>query len=130
MFVQEKIASKKFIGGTSKEAYLKACRWIYDNIYMSQDETFKKLEYTIEAMSGEGLPTCRLTIYVKIEEEEIRDTMCRACEDVHKLFYFNNVKECATCKLEPYRKRLKDRLGVVDRYYVDELFRKGKDKEW
>lgn len=127
MYVQEKIASKKFIGKTSKDAYLKACRWIYENIYISQDEIFKRIQCTVEPLPEESLPSCRLSIYCFIEEEEVFNSMCKACEEVHRLFYLNDKKECATCKIEPFRKRIKEKLSIVNNYYTDELFRKGKD---
>lgn len=128
MYIQEKIASKKFVGKTSKDAYLKSCRWVYDNIYNVQDEIFNKICYTVEPVSG-NLPSCRLSIYCIVEEEEVAQSMCKACEDVHKLFYFNSEKECAICKLEPYRKRIREKIGIVNRYYKDELFRKGRDEQ-
>lgn len=130
MFVQEKIASKNFVGETDQKAYMKACKWVYENIYDSQDEVSSKIGFSIEKVENGNLPTCKLSLFCGVEEEEITESMCRACEDVHKLFYLNTIKECATCKIEPYRKRIKERLGVIKRHYVDKLFRKGKDEEW
>lgn len=126
MYIQEKIASKNFTGKDDKEAYGKASKWIYENLYILQDEASNKLSYTVESIKG-SLPTCKLTIYCLVDEEVEFQSMCNACKEAHQLFYLNKKDECSTCKILPYRKRIQERIEIKRGYYVEYIF-KGKVK--
>lgn len=127
MYIQEIIASRNFKGRTSEEAYRKANKWIYNNLYSMQDEISEKLSYAIERVENGDLPTCRLSVYCLLDEEKELNSMCETCKDLHKLFYLNKKDECGTCKILPYRKRIQERIEIKRGFYIERIF-KGKVK--
>lgn len=55
MIICEKIKEKEFIGGTTKEAYLNACKWLSTNVIAINNS--KNITYRFEKLDKTGIGT-------------------------------------------------------------------------
>ena len=113
MFVSEKIMEETFVGRTTKDAYLNACKWISTNIIAKNNS--KNITYKIEKVKTEDLRTkVKVTVYVTIDEGEIQERHCNICEETNSLFYMSKQKHrCESCNMIPYRKRMIEKLSLI-----------------
>lgn len=114
MIICEKVKEKEFTGNTTKEAYLKACKWLSTNIIAtnnSQNVTYKfeKLDKT-----GIGTKKVKLILYVSTDEEELKTKHCDICKEVTGAFFMKENKyACEVCRIIPYRERIKKKLKLI-----------------
>lgn len=111
MLISEKVKEKVFHGTNTKEAYLKACKWYATN-FISISEN-KNLSCTFEKVKCKNSMVCsiKLTVYVMFDENEVLQKNCEICNEANKLFYIRgNKNKCDSCKVNPYRERMKERL--------------------
>ena len=113
MFVSEKIKEKEFIGRTMKDAYLKCCKWLSSNIIAINNSN--NIAYRIEKIkTKDATNKVKLTMYVVADEEEISDRSCSICKEVSGSFFMKENKYmCEVCRVQPYRKRMQDKLKSI-----------------
>lgn len=113
MQVSEKILERCFEGKTTKEAYLKCCKWISTNIIAVNNS--EHITYKIEKVRTEDFEgKIKLTLYVVIDEEEIIERHCNICKEATGAFFMKQNKYmCETCRMIPYRKRIKEKIELV-----------------
>lgn len=123
MLVSEVASVEEFTDETMKGAYLKACKWLSTNVIAvnnSEYITFKIVK--CESKFGEN--KVKLFIYVTEEEETILQHNCNICKELNGKFYLNENKYmCYTCRIQPYRERIKEKLkrikeGLRGRIYL------------
>lgn len=115
MLISEKIFEKEFVANTLKDAYLKACKWISTNIIAVNNS--EHITYKVSKRDG-NFTTKRivLIVYVEAEEEEIYEKNCEICQECSSMFYLRSEKnKCETCRILPYRRRMKDKLEAIKR---------------
>lgn len=117
MIIGEKIENKVFSGRTTKDAYLKACK------YMSQNFVGKgKTEHIVHKIEKLEYCKVKLTIYAEIEEQEVMDNMCSVCRQANAITYLTESKyKCEMCKILPYKKRAEERLKRIIEYIKEGL---------
>lgn len=109
MLVCEEVYRKEFVAHKTKDAYLDACKWVSSNVIAvnnSEHITYKivKQEY------GKVL----LILYATAEEQEIKEQHCGVCKEVNSHFYMKeNVYMCYTCRMNPYRERMQNKLKKI-----------------
>lgn len=108
-----RIIEKNFQNRTTKKAYLECCKWLSTNIIAVNNSGH--LAYRIEKVRDDSmLCTVRLTVYVVEEEEKIQERHCDICREVTGSFFMKQNKYmCETCKMKPYRERVKKRLEAL-----------------
>lgn len=112
MLVSEKIEEKIFYGSNIKDAYLKACKWISTNIIAVNNSN--NMTYKIEKSKDNYEVSVKVTIYVTIDEGEMFERHCAICKETTGAFFMKQNKfMCETCKLLPYRKRIKEKLDLI-----------------
>lgn len=114
MIICEKIKEKEFIGGTTKEAYLNACKWLSTNVIAINNS--KNITYRFEKVDKTGIGTkkVKLILFVSVDEEEIINKHCEICKEITGLFYLKENKYmCESCKINPYRERIKTKLKAL-----------------
>lgn len=89
----------------SKKAYLKACKWLAQNIY-SNVELSKHIMISIDKDDTKQLPAFTVNVFVKSDEKEERKSHCQACKHLHTVFYSIDKIDCSQCKVAAYYKRL------------------------
>ena len=107
-----KIFSKDFCDSSSKQAYLDACTWVAANILSkSSNVPVEEVTWNIKRKESgnKEINIFTLTIYVKIDEKEVKEQHCRICKQAHELFYMNVQDVCHECKLNAYFKRAKEK---------------------
>lgn len=101
-----KLYQKVFRGNKSKETYLKACGWLAQNV-VSDEHINNNVTYSVvksyDRESGTYLYT--VTIFAKINKEEIEKRHCSICKEVNGSFLMNEQIKCDWCKLQAYFRR-------------------------
>lgn len=120
-YYSEKLCSKTFGGGSMKDAFLKASKWVATNIIA--DQRFH--EITVEYLKDESLPQITAVLFVGIKEKEIQDEHCAICKEFSKSFFINEETNCNSCKVKGYQKRQVQHLEVKAAYYKELLKQKG-----
>ena len=112
MLIGEKIKEKKFCGANTKDAYLKACKWISSNIIAVNNS--EHITYKIEKMKDGYDISVRVIIYAVIDEEEVYERHCNICKEMQGAFFLKQNKYmCESCNLVPYKRRVKERLELI-----------------
>ena len=113
MFVSEKIKEKEFLGRTMKDAYLKCCKWLSTNIIAINNSN--NITYRIEKIkTKDATNKVKLTVYVVADEDEVNDRSCSICKEVSGSFFMKENKYmCEVCKVQPYRKRMQEKLKAI-----------------
>ena len=114
MLVAEKAKEQIFTDTSMKGAYLKACKWLSSNVLAVNNS--RNIVYNIEKQKPVelGKYSVKLTLYVMAEESEIKERMCNICEECSSMMYLSSNKhKCESCKVNPYRRRLQEKLKLV-----------------
>ena len=82
---------REFKAKKSKDAYLKACKFVASNIISASSKVeVSKVTWDIVRVSNDDdLPTFRLTLYYKFDDTEFMKQTCEACKQFHKSFFIN-----------------------------------------
>lgn len=113
MQISERVKEKTFENVTIKAAYLEACKWISTNIIAVNNG--ENITYSISKVRNKsGRNLIKVVIYITADEKEIADRNCDICKECGRSFYMaENKYRCEVCKMQPYRKRLSDRLKAL-----------------
>lgn len=117
----KKILSKSFQGKSSKDAYLKACKWIANNI-VSNDKISHLCSYNIvkkDYEDGSNNRECILELFVNVSEKEILNQHCEICKESHKAFYINEEYDCNYCKIKAFDRRLDNKIKIIENFVKD-----------
>ena len=126
--LSEKIYARKFRGTNTKEAYLKACRWLAINV-ISKDELNRNITYNFQKVDNDPtqLPTIELKIQITIDESIAKERHCEICRETHSSFFINEHYNCNECKLSAYHKRC-NHLINQKKLYVKELLERSMEE--
>ena len=112
MYISEKIIEREFSGKNMKEAYLNCCKWVSTNIIAVNNS--ENITYSIQKKKTQDTYVIVLKVYVFADEQETKEKHCEICKEVrHNLFMEENKHMCEGCKLNPYRKRLEEKLKLL-----------------
>jgi pantothenate kinase len=112
---------KEFSANESKKAYLKACKWVANNVVNKESdigETFWKIYKTFE---DKDKTTFRLDLYCMLDAKDEKYRFCKACKEHHSSFYSNNVYNCNECKMITYVDRIEARLDIKEQYRKERM---------
>ena len=123
MKVAEPFFSKTFIENTSKEAYLKACKWVAKNIVSNNNYETKDLKDTFWKVEEEKQGEMKLTIYCLLDFSEKEKKFCELCQSYHKRFYHNEDRDCSRCNHKAFKSRIYEDLRIK-RSYRREILKK------
>ena len=108
MNITEQIIEKQFGGKNMKEAYLNCCKWVSSNIIAKTNS--ENITYQITKQKDKIM----LKVYVMVDENEIKERYCNICKEMSNMFYLSeNKHKCESCKMMPYRERMKERLKTL-----------------
>ena len=95
----EKFFEISFSDKISKQAYLKACKWLAVNVWGNEGlsgyvtaDIHKDPSYT--------LPTFNVGLYITIDGKEWAGEYCGKCRRLHTVMYSIDRPECGTCRLK------------------------------
>ena len=119
-----KIFSQDFSDEKAKQAYLNACQWVASNILsIKRDIPVEDVTWNIKRKENvkKDINTFTLTVYVKIDEEEVKEQHCNICRQANQLFYMNVKDVCHECKLNAYFKRAEEKGRVKGNVMKEKL---------
>lgn len=117
MVFSEKFASKTFKGETTKQAYLKAVKWVAKNVMSSKELNNVHVEYV------KDIGEVKVNLYVVLPEAETREKHCKMCKEFHGSFFINQEVNCGWCNTKSYQDRLTDMIKVKKERYSEILRR-------
>lgn len=100
---------KSFSDKVSKKAYLKACKWLAQNVYSKVGLTkyiTVQIVKEFENKKKKTLPTFNVKLFMTINEDEERKSFCQKCQQMHTIFYSIDKPDCKTCKMRAYNDKL------------------------
>ena len=113
MLACELIKKKEFKNIRMKDAYLEACKWVSTNIIAKNNchnityRMYKKKQSLTENI-------IEVEIYVYTEESEVLSHHCEICRELARGLYMKeNRFRCEVCKIEPFMRRLKEKLESI-----------------
>ena len=113
----KKFYEREFKAEDSKNAYLKACKFVASNI-ISKGSKVEVSKVTWDVVRVEGdLPTFRLTLYYKFDDTDFMKQSCDACKEFHKSFFINENYNCNRCNKVGYEKNIEQRLLTGAEYF-------------
>lgn len=107
----EKISEKVFSDENSKQAYLKACKWLAKNVYSTGYSKYINVKITKKEKSKK--PTFVVELFVCVNDEEVKESFCSHCKKIQTLFYCIEKPDCKQCKLQGYRKHMQSYIGTL-----------------
>lgn len=115
----ERFYSQKFTGQTSKEAYLKACKWYATNV-LSKDELHN---VQVEFEKDKQFPTVTIHLYAVLIEDELKAEHCTICKEFTSSFFIHETVDCSRCTMLGFCNRQASKMNVKVAYYKECLRR-------
>lgn len=118
MYIQ-KFYERRFKAESSKDAYLKACKFVASNVISASSKVeATKVSWDINKVEDEsGLPTFLLTLYYKFDDTEFMKKTCEACKQFHKSFFINEDFNCSRCNKVGYEKNVQQKLSIASEHF-------------
>ncbi len=114
------LLKKEFSDDESKEAYLKACKWVAVNI-VSKVEAGPDTFWNITRKKDTSLPTFVLEVHTMIDSADHEKSFCGACKEFHKSFFINEAYNCNSCKFLAFTKQVEQRLSIKKQHRKDKM---------
>lgn len=121
--LMRKYYKKRFVGSSTKEAYLNACKWVASNVIRIDELARNTSIKYIKEEADEQLPTITVILYAIVNEDEIRERHCKLCKETHSLFFINENCNCSWCNTSAYGRRCDDFLKKKVDFCYGLLFR-------
>lgn len=122
MEIITKFFAKEFSDETKKQAYLKACIWVAENI-INGDE-ISDVYWHVVRIKNTDLPSFRLELFVMLDEKNFRHSTCERCKEFHSLFYMNQQFNCDACNMTAYLKQSESKLAIKKQFAKERLRKK------
>jgi hypothetical protein len=104
MFCSQEIYKKKFSDEISKQAYLRACKWLAQNVYGNENIS-KNVSVKVEKLKltkKDNLPTFQITLYFMYDEQIEAAEYCHKCRQLHTILYSVDKPHCDECKMSAF----------------------------
>lgn len=117
MLYIQKFYEKTFQSKSSKDAYMKACKFVANKVVSNTSKVeAAKIAWEIIKEKDVDLPTFRLVLYAKFDDTEFMKQTCQACKDFHCSFFVNENYNCDRCNKVGYEKNVQRKLGNIADY--------------
>lgn len=118
MNLSKKIFEKDFVGSNTKNAYLKACKWVAQKI-IGKVEVGETL-WSIEKVEA-SLPTFKLELHIMLDAKKTEKSFCERCKEMHKSFFINENYNCNRCNMKAFNKELDLKLKIKEGHRKNQL---------
>lgn len=119
MKVSVQFHRQDFIGTSTKEAYLEACKWVAKNVVSNEveiGETFWRI-----TRQDADSPTVRLELHALLDAGDSFTSFCGKCKEFHSLFYLNQQFNCDTCTHATFKQLMESKLKTKQHYRKEKL---------
>lgn len=119
MKIAIKFFEKSFVDEVSKNAYMKACKWVAKYIISKVEigETF----WNITKVEKANSPTFKLELYAMLDDTDFENGFCNRCQEFHKSFFINQQFNCNKCNMKAYQNQIKQKLDTKKGYRMERL---------
>lgn len=114
----EKFFEICFSDKISKQAYLKACKWLAVNVY-GKAELSKYASVSINKLTDCSLPTFKVELFITMDEYDMQFEYCKKCKSLHNLMYCVDKPNCETCKLNGYRQFMHNQTESLVKFWKE-----------
>lgn len=112
----KEVYSKEFTDAVSKQAYLKACKWLAQNVYVSpsySESIVVKIKKKDKRETKDGdLFVFEVVLYYSTNLVNAKDRFCNNCKQMHQTFYSNS-PQCSECKLKVFFKKIENEVEGI-----------------
>jgi len=114
-----KYFERQFNDEVSKQAYLKACKWLAQHVIgkVEVGDSFHR----ITKVKDTDLPTFKLELFAALESGSLKSKFCERCKSFHKSFYVNQEYNCNACKLVAFNSQVDEKLSIKRGYRAERL---------
>ncbi len=134
MKIVQKFHEELFWAKESKKAYLRACRWIAENVVGKLEEigetTYKIIKTKYKKDEETKYPAFVVELYCTINEKELRTDYCNLCKSFHRSVFISTNFDCSKCNLIGYMERVEGKVKIIQKrkkqkidYLLDREFR-------
>lgn len=122
MDYSKRILKKDFFDKGSKDAYMKVCRYLAENVISNADVS-ESISYTISKGYDEekGLHKFTLELYAKINETDVLTQHCKICKETHSSFFISEETNCNWCKINALQRRIEDKMKIKQKYIKEKM---------
>lgn len=111
------LMEKEFKAGTTKDAFLKASKWVANHVLANDlDLNIKYSKY----YDGD-LKVVKVTVLVPLSTDKIMERHCTVCKEMRKTFLLEERNICAECKLSAYQKRAEQMVKTKQEYAREKI---------
>lgn len=104
--------------GDLKKAYLRACKWVSNNIISLNESSFDKVVWKMKKVS---ITTIQLELFYKLEVEQEKKNFCKKCKEFHNSFYINVRYNCDRCEFKAFENHMKRKEKVATAFFKEKL---------
>ena len=115
MKISKKYFEKLFKSPDPKEAYLKACKWLANNI-LNKNELNESYYNISKVEQSDDITVFKLELYCMLESTEVTNRFCNTCKESHRSFYRNSKPNCFSCNMITYKDRLTESINIKSSY--------------
>lgn len=112
------VFEKSFSDDVSKNAYLKACKWLANNLY-NKVELSESLYVQIIKNNEEKSPTFVVKIFAKNSETKCKEDFCKKCRTINTVFYQVEKPNCDNCKANAFHKKMEKEIKTKRDFYKE-----------
>lgn len=110
----------EFSDPVSKNAYLKACKWLAQNIYNNQ-ELSKYVSVQIQKAEKTKIPTFNVILSIELDMKELKNNYCSKCKELYTIFYAIDTPDCKKCKLTGCIALLENSIEGITKFHKEVL---------
>lgn len=122
MLYIHKIYSREFKAENSKQAYLKACKFVAKHVISDKSKVeASKVVWDVQKINDSSLPTYLLTLYFRFDDSIFKAQTCKACKEFHCSFFVNEEYNCSRCTKIGYEKNIQKKLQAGSNYIKERL---------
>ena len=119
MLYTVKFYEKEFRSSNRKDAYLKACKWVAQNVMAKETEIGETIWKIAEVKPD--YPVFKLELYCTIDSDEHNSKFCDLCKKFHTAFYVNEEYNCDRCNKKVFEERMNEMLIIKRQYRKERL---------
>ena len=119
MLYSVKFFEQVFKSQERKDAYLKACKWLAQNVISKAE--IGDILFKIEEDKNSSSPAFKLELYCSIDSNDPINNFCNTCKKFHASFFINESYNCDRCNMKAFEGRMKELMVVKQAYRKERL---------
>ena len=120
------LLKKTFRAETTKEAFLKASKWVANHILANGLDASVKYK----DVSDLNIRAIEINVFVTMPVNKVMERHCKICEETRKVFLMGQGSiMCTECKVKAYDRRMKDTIKVKQEYTKEQIIKRRREDD-